>query len=377
MVGKALALLLAKERLRVALVQSPQPAQSQPDLRSYALNAASKNMLQTLKVWPQQTDAMQACPIAHMRVHEAGGALLQFDAPHADMSSADGSLGHIVDASVLDAQLERALHYQSGIELVRESVAAPLTAICEGRDSTSRSEFGLSYEAYPYEQTAIAAHLRCELPHNNTAYQWFDAQGNVLALLPRNSEAKNAFEADKAATAASNTVALVWSLSTAQAQAHMALDEVAFSAALEQACENQLGKMELISSRAAWPLRLAQAQQWCGQHAGKSWVLLGDAAHSMHPLAGQGLNLGFADALSLAQHLQAREYFRKVSDLRVLRRWERERKAQWQQMRLATDGLQRLFTHDHATVGAMRHWGMQAFNRLPPLKRHALARAMG
>lgn len=375
MVGKALALLLAKERLRVALVQAPAAAQVQPDLRSYALNAASKNMLQTLKVWPQG-DAALACPIAHMRVHEAGGAQLQFDAPPG-ADGAESALGYIVDASVLDAQLERALHYQSGIELVSESVAAPLTAICEGRDSSSRSEFGLAYEAYPYEQSAIAAHLHCERPHHNTAYQWFDAQGNVLALLPRNSDKKTGFEADNAATAASNTVALVWSLSSAQAQVHMDLDEAAFTAALEQACGQQLGSMTLQSARAAWPLRLAQAQHWCGQQAGKSWGLLGDAAHSMHPLAGQGLNLGFADALSLAQHLQAREYFRPVGDLRVLRRWERERKAQWQQMRLATDGLQRLFTHDHATVSAMRHWGMQAFNRLPPLKNRALARAMG
>lgn len=362
MVGKTLALLLARERLRVALVRSPDDAQSEGakvDIRSYALNAASRQILQSLKVWPQHTQ--DACAIAHMRVQEAQGAQVAFDA------SAGESLGHIVDAAVLDTQLEAALRYQSGITLVEDSVPAHLLAVCEGRDSASRAELDLAYEASPYGQTAIASHLACSVSHQNTAYQWFDEQGNILALLPR------AQSVDGAAC----TVALVWSLAESQAREKLALTDEAFCAALQTACNAQLGDMRLLAPRAAWPLKLAQAAHWCGQTHGKSWVLLGDAAHSMHPLAGQGLNVGLADAVVLAQTLAARPAFRSVGDLRLLRDWERARRADWQRMRLATDGIQRLFTHNANAAQLLRHWGMRAFDALPPLKSLAIRAARG
>lgn len=362
MVGKVLALLLARERLRVALVRSPDDKRSEGalvDIRSYALNAASRQLLQSLKVWPA-SDA-DACPIAHMRVHEAQGAHIAFDA------GADASLGHIVDAAVLDAQLEAALRYQSGITEVTDSVPAHLLAVCEGRDSASRAELDVDVEASAYGQTAIATHLACERSHGNTAYQWFDEAGNVLALLPR------AQQTDDSAC----TVALVWSLADNQAKEKLALSDAEFCAALGTACHAQLGDMRLLAPRAAWPLKLAQAQHWCGQTHGKSWVLLGDAAHSMHPLAGQGLNVGLADAAALAQHLAARAAFRSVGDLRTLRTWERARRADWQRMRLATDGIQRLFTHDASAAQLLRHWGMRAFDAFSPLKNLAMRAAQG
>ena len=364
MVGKTLALLLARERLSVALVRSPDDRHSegsQVDIRSYALNAASRQLLQTLKVWP--TAEQEACPIEHMRVREAQGASLAFDA------GAEDSLGHIVDAAVLDAQLEQALRYQSGVTEVADSVPATLLAVCEGRDSASRAELGLDYEASAYGQSAIATHLACELPHGNTAYQWFDEPGNILALLPRSAPAPGG--------SGVCTVALVWSLATAQAQAHLALDETAFCAALQTACDQQLGAMQLLAPRAVWPLKLAEAKHWCGQAHGKSWVLLGDAAHSMHPLAGQGLNVGLADAAALARHLAQRAGFRSVGDVRLLRAWERERRADWQRMRLATDGIQRLFSHDALAAQLLRHWGLRAFAALPPFKQLAMRAAQG
>lgn len=362
MVGKTLALLLARERLSVALVRSGDDAQSEGagvDIRSYALNTASRQVLQTLKVWPEA--AQDACPIAHMRVQEAQGAQIAFDA------DPDLALGHIVDAAVLDAQLEQALRYQSGITVVADSVPAHLLAVCEGRDSASRVELDLDYQASAYGQSAIATHLVCERPHNNTAYQWFDSQGNILALLPRAATAEGG----------ACTVALVWSLTTAEAKTHLALSETEFCAALQVACNAQLGHMRLLAPRATWPLKLAEAAHWCGQQHGKSWVLLGDAAHSMHPLAGQGLNVGLADAAALAAHLATRPSFRSVGDMRLLRTWERERRAHWQHMRLATDGIQRLFTHQAVPAQLLRHWGMRAFAALPPLKAWAVRAAQG
>lgn len=364
MVGKTLALLLARERLSVALVRSPDDGQSegaQADIRSYALNAASRQLLQGLKIWPDAAEASAACSITQMRVQEAAGAQLSFDA------AAGQELGHIVDAAVLDAQLEQALRYQSGITLVEDSVPADLLAVCEGRESASRAELDLAYEASAYGQTAIATHLACERPHDHTAYQWFDEAGNVLALLPRAQSAEGA----------ACTVALVWSLSTAEAKAKLALSDEEFCVALQNACGAQLGAMRMLAPRAAWPLKLAEATHWCGQQHGKSWVLLGDAAHSMHPLAGQGLNMGLADAAALAQSLAARPDFRSVGDLRLLRSWERERRAHWQRMRWATDGIQRLFTHDAAGAQMLRHWGLRAFNRLTPLKHLAQRAAAG
>jgi ubiquinone biosynthesis UbiH/UbiF/VisC/COQ6 family hydroxylase len=239
--------------------------------------------------------------------------------------------------------------------------------VCEGRDSASRAELDLAYESSAYGQTAIATHLACSLPHQHTAYQWFDEQGNILALLPR----------AQSAAGAACTVALVWSLAENQGKEKLSLSDADFCTALQSACSAQLGAMHLLAPRAAWPLKLAQAAHWCGQAHGKSWVLLGDAAHSMHPLAGQGLNVGLADAAALAQTLAARPAFRSVGDMRLLRSWERSRRADWQRMRLTTDGIQRLFTHDAALAQLARHWGMRAFDALPPLKNLAMRAAQG
>lgn len=363
MVGKTLALLLARERLQVALVRGPDDQHSegsQVDIRSYALNAASQALLQDLKVWP--SDSRQACAIEHMRVSERAGAALAFDAP-----PQAAALAHIVDAAVLDEQLELALRYQSGIAIVEDSVPAHLTAACEGRDSTSRAEWGVAYRAHPYGQHAIATHLYAKQHHAQTAYQWFGEQGDVLALLPRHGLPADA--------EGGCTVALVWAVAPARAQALLALEPDAFCRELESACDHTLGSMRLIAHRAVWPLRLGEAERWCGEQNGKSWVLLGDAAHAMHPLAGQGLNVGLADAQALAHHLAQRASFRQPGDLRLLRAWERERRQHWQQMRLATDGLQRLFSHPSPAAQMLRHWGLRGFNALTPLKQWAAHQA--
>jgi 2-polyprenyl-6-methoxyphenol hydroxylase-like FAD-dependent oxidoreductase len=180
---------------------------------------------------------------------------------------------------------------------------------------------------------------------------------------------------------------LVWSVSQDHAQHLLALDDVAFCAALQNVCGNALGSMQLASARASWPLQVSSALRWVGHQTGSAqadgkggigaWALAGDAAHTVHPLAGQGLNLGLADVAALASILKDKEYFRSYGDARLLRRYERARKADAALLRAATDGLQRLFAFDDSRVQALRNWGMMGFEKLAPLKAAVMRRAMG
>ena len=168
-------------------------------------------------------------------------------------------------------------------------------------------------------------------------------------------------------------MAIVWSVHEQHAPQLLALDAPAFEAQLEAASHGVLGKLTLASERAAWPLQLAQADRWCGP----GWVLAGDAAHTVHPLAGQGLNLGLADAKELASVLHGREYWRGVGDAKLLRRYERARKADVLAMGAATDGLHQLFAQQAEPWSTLRNWGMTGFDRSGPLKDWVARQAMG
>ena len=150
-----------------------------------------------------------------------------------------------------------------------------------------------------------------------------------------------------------------------------------FAEQLQLASDNWFGRLSLSSAQAAWPLRFAVARNWCGVTAGQSWALAGDAAHAVHPLAGQGLNLGLADVAELARQVHGRESWRAVNDMRVLRRYERARKADLALMGNTTDGLQLLFGRQGAGWKSLRQWGMDGFDRSGPLKRWAARQAMG
>lgn len=354
MVGMCAALLLARERMRVGLVQSPLGLT--PDVRSYAINAASKNLLESLRVWPES----DACPVQHMQVHGDAGGSVVFDAV------ADG-LAWIVDAEAIEANLRQALSFSPSVELLSAPQTAALTIICEGKGSATRQSLGVLQERSSYGQQAIAAHIQCGTPHGQTARQWF-AGGEVLALLPRNS-------------GLGNSVALVWSVYDDHAKELLAMNDAEFCGALRTACSDSLGTMELQSPRVPWPLQLSSTARWVGEFAagtgfGGSWALAGDAAHTIHPLAGQGLNLGLADIVCLAGILADKEYFRSYGDMRLLRRYARARAADTAIMLGATDGLQRLFAHSDDRVQTLRNWGMQGFNQLLPFKNWVMQRAM-
>ena len=359
-VGRTLALLCARERLRVALVAPAQAEPATPDLRAYALNAASCQLLQALRAWP---DAPHATPVLRMEVAADQDGAVQFDAAE----QGGQPLAWIVDVPALQARLQEALRYQPQVEWVDAPVAAPLTVICEGRASSTRAQLGVEFDTTPYGQTAIATRLQCQLQHEQVARQWFAPDGSILAFLPLGGPQ-------------GNSVAVVWSVSHEQAAPWLVADEESFTQQLLQASRGALGALQMIAPRASWPLQQARARHWCGRMPGRAdqaWVLAGDAAHNVHPLAGQGLNLGLADAALLAQVLQTRESWRPLSDLRLLRRYERRAKAALLPADLVMDGLQQLFTRRETALAQLRNWGMNRFARSGPLKHWVAQRAMG
>ncbi len=363
-VGRTLALLLARERLRVALVvaagdATSQAAQAREDVRAYALNAASRSLLDSLRGWP---DASHATAVSEMIVHGDDGGRIEFSAAAQQVDA----LAWIVDVPALEQQLSDAVRFQPLIEQVAAPVSAALTVVCEGKASVSREGLGVAYEVTPYPQHALAARLEAEKAHQGVARQWFNDKGEVLALLPLGGAPD------------SRSLALVWSVDQFRAPGLVSQDATEFTAALREATQGSMGEFTLTSERTAWPLQRAIANRWSGQLAdGKAWALAGDAAHTVHPLAGQGLNLGLADAAALAGVLKGRAYWRGVGDARLLRSYERARRTEVVSMSLVTDGLQQLFAHRTGPLPALRNWGMRGFDRASPLKRWLTTQAMG
>lgn len=358
MVGSTLALMLARQRLRVALVGAPSPID---DMRAFALNTRSQELLSDLRCWP---DNSFATPVHSMRIWGDQGGAVNFEAPYGQV------LNHIVDVGALEKLLHDAVNFQHSIERFSTPVEATLTVICEGHQSTTRQELGIDFQSMPYAQHALATRVRCERHHLQQALQWFQHhQGDlsILALLPLGGPQ-------------GQEAAVVWSLPSAQAHSWSTATDEDLSLALSQASQYSLGALHVSTGRHIWPLQTAQATQWCGRFAnGNSWVLAGDAAHTVHPLAGMGLNLGIADVAALSHILALREgkdYWRNVGDMYFLRRYERERKAGLMPISLACDGLQRVFSHPHALAQSLRNWGMNQFDHLSHLKQWTVHQAM-
>lgn len=356
-VGHALALLLARERLRVGLVAATGGRlHHHPDVRAYALNHASRSLLEGLRCWP---DERHATPVLGMKVQEAGAGQVRFSA----VEQGEAALTWIVDVPALVERLAEAVRFQPGIEMLAQPSPAELTAVCEGRASQARRTLGVPWEPADYGQWAIAGRLHAERPHEQVAYQWF-TPNDVLGLLPLG-------EPD------GNSMAFVWSVGDGRQVELMAASGENFVQDVAAACGHHFGAMRLVSERACWPLQLATAEQWVGRSDEGVWALVGDAAHVVHPLAGQGLNLGLGDARELAGRIGGREPWRAVGDMRMLRGYERARKAEVWLLGTATDGLQRLFSRTGPAWQGVRQWGMQGFERSGTLKRWVAGRAMG
>jgi ubiquinone biosynthesis UbiH/UbiF/VisC/COQ6 family hydroxylase len=361
-------LLLAAQQLRVALVHKTGADKSNTghsDVRAYSLNLASKQLLTDLRCWP---DSPASTPILQMQIQGDQGGELRFDAAQQGVEA----LNWMVDVPVLEEKLAQAVRFQTYIEETSEPVAAPLTVICEGRASQTRAEWGVNFEVKHYAQHALACRIKTASPHQQVARQWFqNIQGpEILAFLPIGGEHSHEW-------------AIVWSLPPERAQVLLNTDDAEFCAQLESASHQFAGQIQLNSERAVWPLQLARATQWTGQiqsasatQKAQAFALAGDAAHAMHPLAGQGLNVGLGDALELSQVIQAKEFWRPLSDPKLLRRYERARQADVMAMSFVTDGLQTLFAHPSMPLRKLRNWGMTSFNQLGPLKKWMASQAM-
>ncbi len=355
-VGHTLALLLARDRLRIGLYAPPPPASTEPDVRVYALNAKSKALLESVRCWP---DASHATEVTAMQVMGDAGGEVNFSAAGLTVPA----LTWMVDVPALEAQLRDAVRFQSHIELLDAPRPATLTVVCEGRTSRTRAEFGVDFVATRYPQHAIAARLRCEKPHGQVARQWFKGD-NILAFLPTDG-------------AQGHTVGIIWSAPDARTPELLAMDEQAFCEQVQALSDGALGQLTLISARKAWALQSAQASRWVGVTNSQSWALAGDAAHNVHPLAGQGLNLGLGDVAELAEVLHSRPYWRSVNDPRLLRRYERARRTDVTTTDAAMTFLQQLFAKQGNSWQKLRNWGMQGFELSGKTKHWAARQAMG
>lgn len=383
MVGSALALALQDQGLEILLVDGgplsvkPFDPQAAFEPRVSALSVASQRILDRLGVWPGIA-ARRACPYGEMQVWDGSGTgQIHFSAAsvHAE------SLGHIVENRVVqDALLERlhdspiGLLANARLEQLRRSgdgwllslndgreLRAPLLIAADGANSAVRRLAGCATREWDYLHHAIVTSVRCSKPHQATAWQRFTDDG-PLAFLPL------------AGPAGEHWCSIVWSVTPAEAERLMALDEADFRRALGFAFEHRLGDILQTDPRLCISLRQRHAKRYVDE----GLVLVGDAAHSIHPLAGQGVNLGFLDVAVLADVLQhAAQRGERLSDVKVLSRYERRRMPHNLAMMAAMEGFERLFQADPLPVRWLRNAGLNWVDDLPEAKALFVRQALG
>jgi len=387
MVGAAAALALARAGFSTALLEARAPTawhvSDEVDLRVVGLAPSSLALLDDLGVWTSIRDA-RAGPYAHMHVWDAeSGAAIDFDAA----SEGRDLLGYIVENNLVQWALWQALEAAGGgssatsvcgvrrlcpaevkgfearedriqLQLADgETLAARLLVAADGAASPLRQLAGIGTRGRDYAQRAVVAHVRTERPHENTAWQRFLSSG-PLALLPL----------------ADGRSSLVWSLPEAAAQRVLALDDQAFLDELGIASDFRLGRIVGSTKRAAFPLKLQLAERYQADR----FVLLGDAAHAVHPLAGQGVNLGLRDVTELRDTLvAARIAGRDIGAAHVLRRYARRRRSADTLDALGFDALARIYAWQSPALVAARGFGVRLLDHLAPLKRRLSEHAAG
>ena len=371
--GCSLACALAG--LRIALVGRQAPARDaggELDPRVYTLSPGNVAFLRELGAWAAVPEGRRTAVHAMQVFGDDGASSIQFDAYRAGVPE----LAWTVEDGVLQAALTRRVLDSAAVELVAPAhcesleldaagarlhladgreLSASLVVGADGAQSFVRASAGIAANARDYGQTAVVADFACERPHCNTAFQWFERAG-VLALLPMQGQ----------------HVSMVWSLPQELAERVAGLEPEALANEVSAASRHTLGALSLVSGPRAYPLRRLSAARLVAPRV----ALVGDAAHVIHPLAGQGLNLGFQDARELAAVLAAREAARDLGDERLLRRYERSRAEPILAMDLMVEGLFRLFGAPGSAAFRLRNAGLNLTNRLPVLKNMLMRQAM-
>lgn len=372
LVGAAAALALGRQGLRVALLerQLPPAPDATWDTRIYAISPASQRFLERIGAW-QRLDPARVQPVFRMDVAGDDVGAIRLDAYEAGVPQ----LASIVESGRLQHALWQALEDDGNVALqcpaAIESVEwsepvsrltladgsvlqAELVVGADGAGSRIRDWAGLASSLIPYGQSGVVANFECERPHRGTALQWF-FDGDILAWLP---------------LAGGTRMSMVWSTPTAHADELVAQDAATLAGQVRAAGHDRLGELRLLTPAAAFPLRLIRVETTVAPGV----ALIGDAAHGVHPLAGQGVNLGFGDAEALAATLA--QYHRRSAcgDLRVLQTYARQRAEPVRRMQAVTHGLHHLFADDRAAW--LRNTGMKLVDRLPPLKAALVREAM-
>lgn len=387
-VGKAAALALAQAGHDVVLVAPTSAAAGRSpdwDQRVYALNHVAHGLLSSLKVWGAM-DAVRIAPVDAMAVHGDGAmdadasghqaaGHLAFDAYGARVNA----LAWIVEDQNLNHALDAALRFASSLRILQgtavrmrceperasitldsgDTLATSLIVGADGAHSWVRTQADIGIDYRAYGQTAVVANFATTRPHHGVARQWFLGAEGIVALLPLPGQ----------------RVSLVWSAPESLASSLLSLSPDDLSERLQSLPGQVLSKFSMLAPQKArgFPLRLIRSHSLVAHRV----ALVGDAAHVVHPLAGQGMNLGFADIDALLATLGKREAAADCGDARTLARYARSRKEEVLLMQLTTDGLQRLFASELGPVKALRNLGMTAVDKLPFIKRRLMNHAFG
>jgi 2-octaprenyl-6-methoxyphenol hydroxylase len=387
-VGGTLACRLAAAGIPTAVVdRAALPPMEHPafDGRAYAIAAGSHPLLEEAGVWQNLPEPV--CPILDIRVSDgklgrrASPLHLHFAGREAGANA--GPFGHMVEARSLRVALNGLLHSLPALHVYAPAeakvergddgatvqiangprIACRLVVAAEGRNSPLRRAAGIPVTTIPYDQTGIVCAISHELPHHNTALEHFLPSG-PFAQLPMSGSPD----------VAANVSAIVWTERTAIAQRMLALDDAQFGREVARRLGDHLGAVNIIGRRWSYPLAAMHAHRYFDTRL----VLVGDAAHTIHPIAGQGLNLGFRDAIVLSDLLiEACRNAVDVGATQLLRRYQKQRRPDNLLMLAATDTLDRLFSTDNPLLRLVRDVGIAAVDRAPSLKRLFMRQAMG
>jgi len=393
-VGKTAALAFSQKGLKVLHIatnfgdkSNTNSSSSEKDpwnSRVYAISHSSEQLFKDLQIW-QAIDPSRRQAVEQMRIYGDSGQTedgIHFSAFEANLPK----LAYIVESQQIEDALDLATTFSKFIvrlEASFESITtdeeqatvktnlgifkAPLVIAADGANSLVRTQVGIEISQDLYEHTAIIGNFACENQHLRTAHQWFLDNGDVLALLPMPNK----------------RVSMVWSTSESNAAKLVDLaknDSELFCETISSQAQGMpleaLGKLQLLNQVKTYPLKRQRAQQFIGPNQDPKVVLLGDAAHVMHPLAGQGLNLGLRDIRDLIKTITEKETFRKINDRVLLRRYERTRVADVDAILGVTHHLHRLFMRNDSALKWLRNTGMRILNQQSNIKKQLIAKAL-